>query len=306
MDQNTQTHSASRTDGSTNKAMRKRKLKTLTIVSQNVQGIKSEERIEELCSTLRKRKIFAACIQETWRSGNNMLLNAEFVIVTNGLPKDKNTSNRGSQGVGIVLSPAAQTAWEAAGSIVHDVHGSRVLAIRLKVKDRQNRDIFIFLVSAYAPIGKADQTEWDEYFSNLSDCLDKKHETDILILGTDTNSSMGCSPEYDCLGRFGIDYVNEAGRRLASYLSMSQMVALTTCFQKPAYGTWVHPRSNRKHQIDHFITNNRHRQRFTDAGLTTQLIYSDHMAIKCKVRLMARLKKKTPPRQFLLSRDFLH
>ena len=115
---------------------------------------------------------------------------------------------------------------------------------------------------------------------------------------------MGCSPEYHSLGQFGIDYVNDSGRRLASYLSKSQMIALTTCFQESAYGTWIHPRSNRKHQIDHFITNNRHRQRFTDAGLTTQLIYSDHMAIKCKVRLMVRLKKKTPPRQFLLSRDF--
>jgi len=65
--------------------------------------MKSEERIEELCTALRKRQIFAACIQESWRSGNEL-------IVTTGLPKEMNKSNRGSQGVGIILSPAARRA----------------------------------------------------------------------------------------------------------------------------------------------------------------------------------------------------
>ena len=106
MDHNAQTHSASRADGS-NKAIKKRKFKTIEIVSQNVQGLKSEEKIEELCLSLRKRKIFAACIQETWRSESKLLENREFTIITNGLPKENNTSNRGAGGVAIALSPEA-------------------------------------------------------------------------------------------------------------------------------------------------------------------------------------------------------
>ena len=303
MNHNAHPHSVSRTDG-LNEAIKKKTLESLTLISQNVQGLKSEERIEELCSALRKRKTFAACIQETWRSNKELLKNRDYMFITNGLPKEKNLSNRGAQGVAIALSPEAQSAWIAAGSIIHDDCGCRVMAIRMKVKDSENRDIFIFLISAYAPIGKADQVEWDEFFTDLSHLMSKKQDNDILILGADTNSSMGCSKEYDCLGNFGIDYVNESGLRLASYLTISRLTVLTTCFRKRSYGTWVHPRSKRKHQIDHFITNKSHKHRFIDAGLTTQLIYSDHMAIKCKVRLQVRLKKKTPPRQFLLSRDY--
>jgi len=44
--------------------------------------MKSEERIEELCTALRKRQIFAACIKESWRSGNELLQNKEFTKVT--------------------------------------------------------------------------------------------------------------------------------------------------------------------------------------------------------------------------------
>lgn len=65
------------------------------------------------------------------------------MIITNGLPKEKNLSNRGAQGVAIFLSPEAQSAWVAAGSIIHDDCGSRVIAVRIQVKDPQNRDMYV-------------------------------------------------------------------------------------------------------------------------------------------------------------------
>jgi len=170
------------------------------------------------------------------------------VFKNRGVQETNYLSTCGSQGVGIILSPAARRAWESAGSITHDNYGSQILAVRLQVKDSQNRELFVFLVSAYAPIGKADQSDWDNFFTNLSQCQSKKEENDILIIGADTNSSMRCSREQNCLRQFGIDYVNDAGLRFASYLSICNMIAITTCFRKSIYGTWVHPRSKRKHQ----------------------------------------------------------
>ena len=44
--------------------------------------------------------------------------------------------------------------------------------------------------------------------------------------------------------------------------------------------------------------------RISDAGVTGQLVDSDHLAIKCKLRLMLRLKKATPIRQKLALIDY--
>ena len=286
----------SRTDRMQNPA--KKKHKTLTIVSQNVRGLKSCERIEEVCSSMHQRKIFATCVQETWRSNSEVLQHGNCCILATGL-KPENNSRRGSQGVGIILSPAATDSWKAAGSEIHNTYGGRVMAVRLLVRDTQGRDLYLFLVSAYAPLGTADNTLWEDFFQNFDDCIGHKKTNDILIVGCDTNSSMGSSMENSSIGLFGVSHINDSGRRFASYLSINQLVAATTCFREASYGTWVHPRSKSVHQIDHFLTESSTMCRLSDAGVTGQLVDSDHIAIKCKLRVMQRLKKVTPIRQRL-------
>ena len=199
----------SRAGGSTtNKA--KKKCKTVTFISQNVRGIKSNDRIEELCAFFNKHKIFAACIQETLGTGNELLQNGNILITGAGLNREQ-IFKRGSQGVGFVLSPAATDAWRTAGSETYNSYGARVMAIRLLVKDTQQRDIHLLLISAYAPISNADQTIWDEYLADLSSCISQKSTRDILIIATDTNASMGYSTESNCLGNFGIPHVTNQG-----------------------------------------------------------------------------------------------
>ena len=90
----------------------------------------------------------------------------------------------------------------------------------------------------------------------------------------------------------------------SSFLAINNLVALTTCFRKSQYGTWVHPRSKLSHQIDHIIVAKEHFCRFTDAGLTPVLLDSDHRAVCCKVRVMARLKKRVSQRTRLLRSNF--
>ena len=281
----------------------KKKIKTETFVSQNVRGLKSTERIEELCSSINQHNVFAACIQETWRTDVEVLQHGNCCILGAGLTKEEN-SNRGSQGVGIALSSHATHAWRAAGSELHNKFGGRVIAIRLLVRDSEGKDLYLFLVSAYAPVGNADQKEWDEYRRTLDNCIAHKRKEDVLVIGTDTNSSMGCSNENMCTGNFGISHVNESGRRFASYLTINHLIAVTTCFRKRSYGTWIHPRSKNVHQIDHFLSERERLCLISDAGVTGPLIDSDHRAVKCKVRIMRRLKKKTPVRQRLSLLDY--
>ena len=307
---NTPGLAASRALRSTSVSREKRKRNnTQTIISQNVRGLKSDHRISELCLSMTRRNILAACIQETWRAGNEVLQNGFCRLILSGLDQEQQKGKRGSQGVGIVLSVRGVDAWKAAGSEVYN-YGAHVIATRLMMRDNRGKQICIFLVSAYAPVGTADQKLWDEFFEQLNSCCSRKQRSDILIIGSDTNSSMGCGSKSDqggvrcSIGKFGLPHVNDSGRRYGSYMAINNLIALTTCFRKSQYGTWIHPRSKLQHQIDHFLTDKCHAQRILDAGVTEQLIDSDHRAIVCKIRIMFRLKKKSSPRQRLLQIDY--
>ena len=69
------------------------------------------------------------------------------------------------------------------------------------------------------------------------------------------------------------------------------LIAITTYFQKSSYTTWTHPRSKLPHQIDHLISEKPNFCRFTDAFLTKPLVDSDHLAVKCKLRIKFSCRK---------------
>ena len=85
-----------------------------------------------------------------------------------------------------------------------------------------------------------------------------KRNNDIIVIGTDCNSSMGCKSdrEIDSLsGCFGLNHTNESGLCFLTYLAINNLKVVTTSFKKKLYAAWVHPWSKKLHQIDHFIVN---------------------------------------------------
>ena len=237
---------------------KRRKIKNICFISQNVRGIKTPSRLEELCNSLSlRRNVIGMCLQETWRFGHETLDLDNFKVVLNGLEKTDDICNRGSQGVGIVLNQEGISAWKAAGYEKHIEYGARIIAIRLCIKDKHNRDVGIFLVSAYAPVGNAPDNVWEDYLEKLTNCIKKRRNDDILIIGSDCNASVGCATDNDNgpLGKFGLSYRNPAGIRFLTHLAIHELKVSTTCFTKKLYATWTHPRSKNKHQIDHFLVN---------------------------------------------------
>ena len=75
----------------------KRVIKTVSIVSQNTRGIKTDFRLHELFSYILHLNILAACLQETWRTSNESLQNNNCILLLSGLDEDQQ-SRRGSQG----------------------------------------------------------------------------------------------------------------------------------------------------------------------------------------------------------------
>ena len=249
-------------------------IKKLCIISQNTRGLKSDNKIIELCNAIKYRNVFAVCLQETWRTGNSNLEHEGCVILNSGLDPSVVKCRRGEQGVGIALSKSAVAAWKSAGSYVIDDLGARVIAIRLLVRDNTNKEVGIFLISAYAPVGAANQNIWDDFMAKIESCIDRKPPGDILVIGCDSNSSMGVSQNRSVsdslrsVGSFGMTHRNRAGIRFNTYLEVNNLIAVTTYFEKNRYKTWTHPRSKLGHQIDHIITLKSDFCRFIDVGST--------------------------------------
>ena len=105
-------------------------------------------------------------------------------------------------------------------------------------------------------------------------------------------------------GPFGLSHVNAAGRRMRTFLSTNDLIATSTHFKKRNYGTWQHPRSGKMHQIDHIITARSSFKCFSDTGITAPILDSDHRAVRCKLRLACRLRKKSDLRSKMTCLDY--
>ena len=288
---------------------KKYKFKDLNIITKNVRGLKSITKKQELFSQLITRNLFAICLQETWTSEFTILEYKQFMLLTHGRPVSEVTSKRGQEGVGIALSRNAVIAWKAAGSEIHTDLGSRLIAIRLSVKDARGKDIGIFLISAYSPIGAANEDVWSDYLNKLDIIMSRKRNSDVLIIGCDCNSSLGTTNREseamfkNSIGKFGLTHRNLSGVRFMTFLETRNLLALSSYYRKKLYATWTNPRSKLPHQIDHVLIHKDSFKRFTDCGVITPLVDSDHNAVMCRIRLIACFKMQLSVRQNMIKLD---
>ena len=56
-------------------------------------------------------------------------------------------------------------------------------------------EVGLFLISAYGSIGNANQKLWDNFIEKREICINRKHPSDIFVIGYDTNSSIGTSKQ---------------------------------------------------------------------------------------------------------------
>uniref|UniRef100_A0A7M5V6L3 Uncharacterized protein n=1 Tax=Clytia hemisphaerica TaxID=252671 RepID=A0A7M5V6L3_9CNID len=112
-----------------------------------------------------------------------------FKFILYGL-NQPDQSRRGSQGVGFILNQKAIKAWKDGGCELYKI-SARIIALRLLLEEHQKKSVGLILVSVYAPIRVADEAQWSTFFNHLEHCVLKKHPNDLLLIGSDTNSSMG-------------------------------------------------------------------------------------------------------------------
>ena len=104
------------------KEVRRSREPRLRFLTHNVRGLKSDGvRFDGYVEWAPKRDVFVASLQETWMEGeavmDHMADYPGWTLLRHGL-KDP-VCARGSQGVGILLSPVATAAWTEAGTQVN-------------------------------------------------------------------------------------------------------------------------------------------------------------------------------------------
>ena len=273
------------------------------LLSQNVRCF-TDDKETELLERMRARDIFAACLQETWKTSRSLWSSADgYVTISHG----RDTDGRG-QGTAIVLSPAARKAWKRVGEPIYRF-GTRIVAVRLQLVDHRKRTRHLYLASAYAPHSGLPLTERDLYLDHLQECLSACPTGDILIIGSDLNASLGVQTDDQdsVLGRFGLPRVNDAGLALNGVLSMNNLCAPTTFFQKhkSRYSTWANPRSGLPHQIDHFFMKRRDLVRVTKAATYTCGVHSDHRALFTRINMKCFAPKARPATTPRVDRNLL-
>ena len=284
---------------------RNRAYKCLRLMSQNVQSL-SEDKEEELIGKIYSKNFHIICLQETWRQGAQQWSNNECTVITNGPPEGQ---TRVGQGVAIVLGPQATVAWTKSGQRVYRF-GQRIVAVRLEFKTARKIH-HLFIVSGYAPHSGYPLEIREEYQSQLRQCIETCTSYERLIIGTDTNSSIGVRSPTDLTDRvrgpYGIAHENECGRDLHQLLAMEEMCLPTTFFKAKRQHdthTWRSFRTNKPFQIDHFIMKRKDLKKVQFARTYRWGLDSDHRAIIMQVKLhgLAMTRRKIKER---LDRELL-
>ena len=280
------------------------------IFTQNCRGLKTEAKLTELIEASHHKDAFAVCAQETWRCGKEISSENGWTFLGVG-PDEQH--GRGSRGVRILLSPAGTAAWKHAESNVW-CESDRVIATRLMVLDAFDRRkrLGVFIISGYAPTSADSEAEGTAYYAAFGRAMSHMRTGDVLVAGVDANASvgkgfrLGQGDSYSAVGPFGLDHVNDSGRRFRTFLETHGLVTICSFYHKTYYGTWLHPCSKRGHQLDHIVVQRLDIKRFRDAGACCgQLIDSDHRAVGCKLHIALGLEKKSICRRDELSKlDF--
>ena len=211
-----------------------------------------------------------------------------WALITHGLQTA--VCARGSQGVGILLSPEAKVAWEKAGCDTF-TFGDRILAVRLLLRDEKGRTAYTWIISAYAPVSSMTE-DIEVYLGHLQECIDHCGSRARLIIGADVNAALGTRRgRHDrVLGRYGLLRRNDAGTQLYHFLAANELCVTTTFFAgrskktgKTRYATWYHPNklsTRRRFQNDHIIVRQRDFKLTTKAArMELSGVNTDHKAV---------------------------
>ena len=165
---------------------------------------------------------------------------------------------------------------------------SRLATLRLPLsKDRQ-----LYVVNVHYPDSGQTQKSRDEFQARFEKALQGVRRNETMIVMGDFNASMGVgtSEEDEVCGDYGLTHVNKAGRLLKNTACAYELQDLTSHHEQPFYGTWVHPRSKKWHQLDRVFMKKSDRHMVKKCVNAEMVTDSDHYSVRLSL-IMDRPKR---------------
>ena len=252
-------------------------------------SVVDERKVDQVLSELDRYGVVVAGLQETKWFGSKIYKVGKSVILSSGrdVPKEGGSRQRG-EGVAIVMSGPAVSAWKAGGS-QWKAWSSRLVTATLETgKGKSGR---LHVLSCYAPTFAASREEKDKFFDLLQDALSAIPSGECYVMLGDFNARVGSRAVDDDewwyeRGPHGYGELNEAGRDLLSFLSTNEATVCNTWFQKRRIykQTWQHPKSHKWHCIDYVIMRKEHRRKCLDVCVKRGAnCNTDHSMVRAKL-----------------------
>ena len=307
---------------------------TFTGISYNVQGLKQDQKLEELALYIANNKIDFLCLQETWLCGSEPQDITTALTSKSPNPTNPNSTiltkctlfqhaqetqpGRGSGGVGIMLSPSGLKAWERAGSpdpiLMPLIEGiGRAMGLELHLLDKEENTMKFFVISAYHPDSTRCEKNpelHDFFLESLLELYAKAPRDATIISGEDINANLGHNmtrttednnqQASKITGPFGtFKLPNERGIKVGHILDIAELTSASTWFQKKngRYDTHYDHRHSQRRQVDHIMISQKNRRSTIDCKRTKPITHSNHMPIFIKVRLIKKLSIRVNSRK---------
>ena len=147
----------------------------LNILSQNVRGFNSIDKIEETINIMQERNIDIFLLQETHtihkNNNNDYNIHGYRIFLHGSTENDHHLKG----GVGIILSPQAIIAWKNAGALLPTLGktiagAARFMSIKLLFEHKKKQQ-YITFVSSYHPHSGYSSDDLTQFFQSYDDFI---------------------------------------------------------------------------------------------------------------------------------------
>ena len=200
---------------------------TLVVGSLNVRGCSSiESKRSEIGCMFGRRGMDVLALCETKMKGKGEVAFGEVTGRVSGVER-----GRAREGVALLLSE-----WMGNKVVEWKEVSSRLMWVRV----RMGRECWAF-VSAYGPGYERSEEERDEFWNDLTRCVDGLSTRNYVIVLGDLNARVDDGELEGVVGKYGVPGENESGERLLDMCVEQELVIGNSFFKKKEINkyTWI-------------------------------------------------------------------
>ena len=250
--------------------------RTLVVGSLNVRGCSSiESKRCEIGCMFGRRGMDVLALCETKMKGKGEVAFGEVTGRVSGVRR-----GRAREGVALLLSE-----WMGNKVVEWKEVSSRLMWVRV----RMGRECWAF-VSAYGPGCERSEEERDEFWNDLTRCVDGLSTRNYVVVLGDLNARVGDGEVEGVVGKYGVPGENESGERLLDMCVEQELVIGNSFFKKKGINkyTWIRVANGRvieRALMDYVLITKRMVGRLKDVHVFRGVAagMSDHFLVKAEV-----------------------